>query len=261
MQWTWNPELYREQHDFVYKFGEEVVALLNPSKDETILDLGCGTGDLTHRISELCRQVIGIDASAEMIRAAHQKYERLALYHKDARDFELDHQFDAVFSNSVLHWIPEQEMVIKNINSHLKPGGRFVTEFGGKGCVHKILGGITETLDSSGVDYPPVERFLYYPSVSEYSSLLEKSGFEVSLAMLFDRPTELEGGRGGLNNFIEMFFSWFFEKVSPLEKEGLITRIEKRLETELFNDSSWVADYRRIRIMAIKTSDASAASL
>lgn len=68
MNFNWNPILYDSKHDFVYKYGEEIVKLLNPQSNETVLDLGCGTGDLTNMISESCKTVIGFDNSAEMIK-------------------------------------------------------------------------------------------------------------------------------------------------------------------------------------------------
>ena len=255
MKFEWNPTLYNDQHDFVHNFGEEVVSLLNPQKDEVILDLGCGTGDLTKRISSSCKEVIGLDSSLEMIQVAGKKYPEISFYHIDAKDLDLNVTFDAVFSNAVLHWIIEPELIIQNINRHLKMGGRFVAEFGGKGCVKKIISALTNILDSKRVIYPAIGESLYYPSISEYSKLLEQNGFEVSLAMLFDRPTELKGGLAGLRNFIEMFFNWLFDNVSEQEKLEYIGIVEKRLKDELLYDSTWIVDYRRIRILALKIND------
>ena len=255
MKFEWNPTLYNDQHDFVHKFGEEVVSLLNPQKDEVILDLGCGTGDLTKRISSSCKEVIGLDSSLEMIQVAGKKYPEISFYHIDAKDLDLNVTFDAVFSNAVLHWIIEPELIIQNINRHLKMGGRFVAEFGGKGCVKKIISALTDILDSKRVIYPAIGESLYYPSISEYSKLLEQNGFEVSLAILFDRPTELKGGLAGLRNFILMFFNWLFDNVSEQEKLEYIGIVEKRLKDELLYDSTWIVDYRRIRILALKIND------
>lgn len=50
MKFEWNPNLYDSKHNFLFKFGEEIVNILNPQKDEVILDLGCGTEDLTKKI-------------------------------------------------------------------------------------------------------------------------------------------------------------------------------------------------------------------
>jgi trans-aconitate methyltransferase len=255
MKFEWNPDLYDNNHDFVHKFGGELVSLLTPRNHETILDLGCGTGDLTQKISTSCKEVIGLDNSIDMIQVAESKYKEISFFHKDAKDFKLNRLFDAVFSSSVLHWITEPEIVIKNINSHLKTGGRIVAEFGGKGCVNNIISALTDILDSKKVIYPPIEDSLYYPSISQYTELLELNGFEVRLAILFDRPTELKGGLDGLKNFIEMFFIWLFDNVSSQDRLDYVALVENRLKNELLHNSTWIADYRRIRILALKVND------
>lgn len=73
------------------------MAYLNPRSGETILDLGCGTGDLTKEISLLGATVIGVDSSAEMIATARSKFPELDFHHMDARELTFDVQFDAVF--------------------------------------------------------------------------------------------------------------------------------------------------------------------
>jgi trans-aconitate 2-methyltransferase len=255
MKFNWNPDLYDDKHDFVFKFGEEIVKLLNPKKNEIILDIGCGTGDLTQNISELSERVIGIDNSLEMIQTAQKKYPELSFFQADAKDYQLNEKFDAIFSNAVLHWVPQAEKMIINANQHLKIGGRFVVEFGGKGCNYSIISTLIEQLDKFDTTYPNIDNVLFYPSVSQYSDLLEKSGFEVNLAMLFDRPTELKGGFNGLNDFIEMFFIWLFRNVSDSDRSDIIQGTIAKLKPLIFNGTSWIADYRRIRIVAHKKKD------
>jgi len=255
MKFNWDPELYDDKHDFVFKFGEEIVKLLDPQKNEMILDIGCGTGDLTKKIAELSAKVIGIDNSSEMIQTAQKKYPEISFIHADAKNYQLDTRFDAIFSNAVLHWIPQAEIMIRNANQHLKIGGRYVVEFGGKGCNYSIINTLKEQLDKEGLDYPSIESMLYYPSISQYSTILENNGFEVNLALLFDRPTELKGGINGLHDFIEMFLNWLFKDVNDSDKSTVIERTIEILKPQIFNGSSWIADYRRIRIVAHKKKD------
>ena len=252
MKVTWNPNLYDDKHDFVYKYGEEIVQLLNPQKGEIILDLGSGTGDLTKQIGDACQEVIGLDYSKDMIQTAQAKYPNIPFILADGKNFKLDKTFDAVFSNATLHWIPQAEPVIKNIYKHLKVGGRFVAEFGGKGCVNKIITTLTAVLDEKNINYPPVKSVLYYPSVGEYAKLLEKNGFELAYGALFDRPTELKSGYEGMANWIQMFLHWALNILTATEKKEIFDIVSKRLENEMFDGEKWLADYRRIRIVAIK---------
>jgi len=108
--------------------------------------------------------------------------------------------FDAVFSNAVLHWIPEAGEVIAGVAQVLKPGGRFVAEFGGKGNIQKLVRGFQRAFAALGMRPPAGVSPWFYPSVAEYAGLLEKHGLEVREASLFDRPTVLEQGESGLEN-------------------------------------------------------------
>jgi ubiquinone/menaquinone biosynthesis C-methylase UbiE len=60
----WQSERYDDKLDFVSELGRGVVDLLASKRGETILDLGCGTGDLAHEIKQRGADVIGLDLSA-----------------------------------------------------------------------------------------------------------------------------------------------------------------------------------------------------
>ena len=63
----WNVELYESQHSFVSNLAIDLLELLSPQNEEKILDLGCGTGHLTYKITTKGAKVIGIDNSSTMI--------------------------------------------------------------------------------------------------------------------------------------------------------------------------------------------------
>lgn len=134
----WNPELYDNNHSFVSDYGSSLIELLKPGSNETILDLGCGTGDLANQISKHSPNVVGIDKSYQMINQARKKYPHIPFAVKDITHFDSLQSFDAVFSNATIHWIKQPEKALENIYKYLKPGGRFVAEFGGKRNVQTI---------------------------------------------------------------------------------------------------------------------------
>src|ERR1700735_3473519 len=105
----WNARLYDDKHNFVFRFGEDVVQLLNPRQGERILDLGCGTGYLTNLIAQAGARVTGIDNSPAMLEIARASYPDLDFHVMSATDFHFNSLFDAVFSNAVLHWVLEKE--------------------------------------------------------------------------------------------------------------------------------------------------------
>ena len=249
---SWNSALYEQNHGFVWEYGASVVELLAPQAGERILDLGCGTGQLTAKIAETGAFVQGIDSSLAMISTAKSNYPHLNFAAADARDFQAEEPFDAVFSNAVLHWIKQPDAVINCVEKALRPGGRFVAEFGGKGNVGAIASALLSVLSEFGCKEPEALNPWYFPSISEYALVLENHGFEVSYAVLFDRPTPLEGGSAGMVNWIEMFAGGFLSGLSDEVQSHVIDRVEERLRPALYRDGNWSADYRRIRVVAVK---------
>ncbi|MEG3848681.1 methyltransferase domain-containing protein [Microcoleus sp. herbarium19] len=254
-QYFWNSALYEGSHAFVWQYGESLLELLAPKAGEQILDLGCGTGQLTEKIAGSGAFVCGIDSSLSMISTAKVNYPHINFAAADARDFQVEQPLDAVFSNAVLHWIKQPEAAIDCVEKALKPGGRFVAEFGGKGNVGAIVGALLSVLSEIGVDSPQTLNPWYFPTVGEYAGLLEKRGFEVGYAVLFDRLTVLEGGSAGMVNWIEMFAGGFLSGLSDDVRSRVIHTVEERLLSVLYRDGNWTADYRRIRIVAVKKSD------
>ena len=244
----WNPSLYDQKHSFVFEYGRELLSLLDPQSGERILDLGCGTGQLTKAIAESGAQVVGIDNSRAMIEKARAQYPELEFAQAEATSFSFPYQFDAIFSNAVLHWVLDGERAVSCIANALRPGGRFVAEFGGKGNVAGIADALRATLHEHGLgDERP---WWYYPTIGEYASLLEIHGLVVEYATLRDRLTKLEDGTAGLRNWIAMFKSEVFNDVSADLKERILLDVENKLHRTFCRDGSWYADYRRLRIVA-----------
>ncbi|HEY9710411.1 MAG TPA: class I SAM-dependent methyltransferase [Oculatellaceae cyanobacterium] len=248
----WASALYESKHSFVWQYGAECLELLSPQPNERILDLGCGTGHLTQEITKQGAIAIGIDKAPTMIEQARKNYPNLHFEVADATNFHFEEPFDAVFSNATLHWIKEPERVISCIWKALKPGGRFVAEFGGKGNIKAIATAINNTLEAAGYPVKPELNPWYFPSIGEYTILLEKHGFSVTYATLFERPTALEDGEKGLQNWIEMFANSFVKAIPANKRSSLIQTIENQLRPELYRDETWFADYKRIRVVARK---------
>jgi ubiquinone/menaquinone biosynthesis C-methylase UbiE len=247
----WNPKLYDQKHSFVSKYGDDLVELLAPKEGENILDLGCGTGDLAKKLSDLKAEVTGADKSENMVAQAISKYPNINFIVKDATELEYHEEFDAVFSNATLHWVKPPHLALECIFNSLKKGGRFVAEFGGKGNVKIITDGIISQISIAGLAFEMDQFPWFYPSIGEYSSLMEAAGFRVTFAQHYDRPTPLDGDNG-LRNWIDMFGSNLLEGIPKDKKEQIIVNVENNLKEVLFKDGNWVADYKRIRVFGIK---------
>ncbi|MBW4486201.1 MAG: methyltransferase domain-containing protein [Trichocoleus desertorum ATA4-8-CV12] len=247
----WNADLYDRKHSFVAEYGAALLDLLDPHPGEHILDLGCGTGPLTQQIADRGADVLGIDSAASMVAQAQQNYPNLRFEVADATNLSFVEQFDAIFSNAVLHWVKPPEAAIASMWKALKPGGRLVVEFGGKENVQAIATTLEQSLREIGYPNPETLNPWYFPSISEYSTLLEQQGFEVQFAALFDRPTPLTDA-DGIQNWIKMFAQSFLQAVPVGQQDTLLIHIAERIRPQLYRDGAWFADYRRIRAIALK---------
>ena len=110
--------------------------------------------------------------------------------------------------------------------------------------------GLDTALEQAGAVDPL--RTFYYPSVGEYSTLLESEGFEVRLATLFDRPTELEDPTRGLEQWLLMFQHKALDTIPPDLRRTAISNVEERVRATLFYEGKWHIDYRRLRVVAVR---------
>ena len=252
MKQHWNPDLYNTKHAFVYKYGESLVELLNPGKQERILDLGCGSGQLTAKIGDLAMEVIGLDKSHAMISDAKLKFHHIEFQVGDASDFCFEEKFDAIFSNATLHWVTNYRECIRCMFNNLKSGGRIVVEFGGKGNVQIIVNQLRASLAAYGYPNQSKLQLWHFPSIGEYSSLLEQAGFRVTIAQHYDRPTELSDGNTGIKDWLSMFGEQFFQGIDPEHVDKIKSDVQEKIKPKALLNEKWYADYKRLRIMAIK---------
>ena len=248
---SWNAQLYDEKMNFVSRYGSGLIEWLQPVQGERILDLGCGTGDLTAQLAKAGAHAEGIDFSAEMIEAARIKFPAISFQVADAHVFRSEHNYDAVFSNAALHWMKRPEEVIQSVWLALAPGGRFVAEFGGKGNCQSVIDALRTVLAHRGISAD--ERFpWYFPSIGEYTTLLEQQGFRVTLASHFDRPTKMPDGDQGLRHWLDSFADSFFAGMSAEEKDQVCKEVTGQLRPTQYEGGEWFVDYKRIRIIAKK---------
>ncbi len=249
---SWNPQLYNQKHSFVFKYGQELIEWLQPHPGERILDLGCGTGQLTYEIHQKGTYAVGVDYSPSMIAHAQAKYPKLEFYVMDASDFQFDQPFHAIFSNATLHWVLDVEEAIQAMYNNLTPGGRLILEMGGKGNVETILKQLKKELIEHGYPEQAKKQVWYFPTVGEYTSLLEKYGFHVRRAYHYERPSELTDEQTGIIDWLDMFGGAFFEEIPDADQEEIKLRVQENIKDQCLINGIWYADYQRLRILAFR---------
>ena len=219
--------------------------LLAPVAGERILDLGCGDGALTEKLVACGCAVVGVDASPAQVEAARRR--GLDARVLDGQHLAFDREFDAVFSNAALHWMTEPDRVIAGVWRALRSGGRFVGEFGGRGCVARIVAALRGALARQGVDERRIQPW-YFPGDDEYRARLAARGFVVRSIALIPRPTPLPGDVG---EWLETFAQPFL--AAAPDRTALLDAVRAELRPHLCGaDGRWTADYVRLRFAAAK---------
>lgn len=241
---TWEAQSYDDNVRFVSVYGEAVLDWLGAEPGERILDLGCGDGALTAQVAGSGATLVGVDGAPDFVRAARERGIDARLH--DGHDLPFENEFDAVFSNAALHWMTDPKAVLSGVARALKPGGRFVGEFGGHGNVAAIITAMRAVArrhdGDPGLVYP-----WYFPTPDAYAARLEEAGFVVDRMNHFARPTPLPTGiRGWLGVFCQPFFDQFGDR-----RDRVIDDVVDAIETSLkLPDGTWIADYVRLRFAA-----------
>ncbi|MEM1049162.1 MAG: class I SAM-dependent methyltransferase [Pseudomonadota bacterium] len=241
---TWKAQSYDDNVRFVSVYGEAVLDWLGARPGERILDLGCGDGALTAQLAESGATLVGVDGAPDFVRAARERGIDARLH--DGHDLPFEDEFDAVFSNAALHWMTDPQAVLGGVTRALKPGGRFVGEFGGHGNVAAIVTAMRAVCRRYDGD-PALGFPWYFPTPDAYSALLQEAGFVVDRISHFARPTPLPTGiHGWLGVFCQPFFDQFGDR-----RDAVIDDVVDALETSLkLPDGTWIADYVRLRFAA-----------
>jgi len=244
---TWDPQQYEQHGSFVHGLAGGVIDWLAPAPGERIIDLGCGDGQLSKRIMEAGAMVVGLDSSPQMAVAARHLGIDVTVGDAEALPFE-SHGFDAVFLNAALHWVRNHDAMLAGVKRVLKPGGRFVAEFGGFGNIAAIRVAMRTAIEHFGFDGSK-DDVNYYPTPVIYTRRLEEHGFTVERMALIPRPTPLP--EGGMNGWIRTFRRGVLESL-PEEVRGKIVDEVVRLLAPALRDEerNWIADYVRLRFIA-----------
>ena len=242
----WSAETYDAHARFVSDLAGPAIEWLALKPGEHILDLGCGDGAVTAALKAMGADIVGIDSSESFVEAARARH--LEVRRMDGQALDFGPEFDAVFSNAALHWMTDAEAVIAGVHRALKPGGRFVAEFGGHGNLAAIVTAMRATTRRIGGDQALAGPW-FFPTPEIYADMLAAGGFEVRRIGLFPRPTPL---KSGMKEWLKVFRRPFFEQYGPRIDEAL-DEVEDLLRPVLCDArGNWTADYVRLRVEAGK---------
>ncbi len=242
----WVAADYAANAGFVPALGAPVLALLHPQPGERILDLGCGDGVLTERLVAAGASVLATDIEDDMLAAARAR--GLDVRKLDGQALDFSGEFDAVFTNAALHWMPDQAAVAAGVFRALKRGGRFVGECGGFGNIAALRAGIRAVAMQHGLAVPAETQV--YQTAEACAAVLAAAGFVEIDAKIVPRQTPLATG---ITGWLKTFRSGFLDTlgIAPSDQPGFAAEVEAFLAPLLRDPAgNWIADYVRLRFSA-----------
>lgn len=265
-------EGYRRHSLPQLRSGLELIKRMDLRGDEHLLDIGCGDGKITVLLSMLLLsmllpggQVLGIDASEEMISFARKRYPEdrypnLSWRVMDAARLSFENDFDVVFSNACLHWIPDHLPVLSGIRRSLRSGGMVYLQMQGKGELGKLEYILMELILMELIQSEKWPGYFSRWSASfgfhdprEYRVWLEQVGLHPIRVETVKRMVPFRG-REGLAGHIRTTWLPFTLPIPEEKRESFIYRLVDRYLQEQPPDEEgmvYVPGYR-LRVEAVK---------
>lgn len=227
----WDPKDYEKNSTAQSKWAGDILTKIKLLGDERILDIGCGDGKISEELAKRVPNgsVIGLDVSEEMIRFAGDKYKdcsNLVFRIGDASCLPYKNEFDYVVSFACLHWIKDHVPVLAGIRHSLRPGGRVLLQFGGKGNAAEVFIAFDEILKSGEWQkyFRGFEDPYNFCGPQDYRPLLQNAGLMIERLELVPKDM-VQQGRKELAGWIRTTWHPYLERVPPELHEKFIGQI------------------------------------
>jgi trans-aconitate methyltransferase len=255
----WNPADYARHSQRQERWAKELIKLLSPQPQENILDIGCGDGRNTTEIAKLAPRgrVVGVDRSPDMVRFAQEhfppgQFPNLTFMQADASELPFEAEFDAVFSNAVLHWVLDHRPVLAGIARSLRPAGRCLLQMGGKGNGDDVVAAVESCLADPKwqAEWRPRESHYGFHGVEEYRGWVESAGLELDSSELIEKDM--------IHENLEAFTGWlrtawhpYTTRVAENRREEFLEEVTERYLADHPLDSVGVVHVRMIRLQVV----------
>jgi trans-aconitate 2-methyltransferase len=138
----WNPDKYHQFQTQRSMPFDDLLELVEIRPGLRVVDLGCGTGELTRRLADSLPEsnVLGLDTSPQMLERTGE-FTRPGLQFEQDNLTDLDGEWDLIFSNAALQWSENHEQLIPYLFNRLAPGGQIAVQMPSNhnSTVHRMI--------------------------------------------------------------------------------------------------------------------------
>jgi trans-aconitate 2-methyltransferase len=181
---TWDPAVYHRFKAERKQPFDDLLALVEPVPGGTVVDLGCGSGELTAELHAHvgASNTIGVDSSANMLeQAAAHEQPGLTFVRADLATWEPPAVLDVVFANASFQWVPDHPTLLRRLRDQLAPRGQLAVQMPANfdHPTHTVADTVGQRFGM-----PPVARFEAVLPPERYAALLDEMGFsEINVRM------------------------------------------------------------------------------
>jgi trans-aconitate 2-methyltransferase len=250
---VWSPEKYAEFQVERSRPFFDLLALVRPRPGMRVVDLGCGTGELTRAAHERlgAAETTGVDSSAAMLSRARPlaggglRFEQGDIAGWAGRDLDL------VLSNAALHWLPDHPSLLARLVGALAPGGQLAVQLPANHVhpshrlAHEVAAEPPFAAALAGYvrETPVLEPEEYASALFRLGTAEQQVSLRVYAHPLPSRDAVVDWVRGTLLTDYE-------KRLDPERYAAFVERYRERLAAALPDERPFLYTYRRILFWA-----------
>ena len=256
MKDNWNAEDYAKNSQCQLQLGEELIEKLSLTGNESLLDIGCGDGKISAKLSTILKkgEAVGIDASENMINLAskefpNDKFQNLTFYRMDAYEINFSKKFDVVYSNACLHWIKDHSGVLGKVRECLKPKGRILFQMGGRGNVGEVLN-VVKLVSNKENWSRYFDNFVtpyYFYDIKDYEIWLSENHFKSNRLELIEKNIK-HSGEESFKGWLRTTWFPFTDRLPEVLRETFLNEVSETYKIEHPADKSGAINVKMVRL-------------
>lgn len=251
---AWNPDQYEKFKDERTRPALDLISMMSATPGGHGIDLGCGTGELTHLLRSRLKlsSVIGLDSSSEMLSRASAG-DGVSFIAGDIRRWSALAAYDVIFSNAALQWVGDHRGLFARLRAALRPGGQLAVQMpmNHDYPTHMIAAEMSRSarwLPLLGGE--PYDKFAAMLSVEDYASSLFSLGFAEQDVVLRVYPQVVPSRESVVEWVRGSMLTYFSSRLSPADFALFLDEFRTRLFAQLPDEKPFFYPFKRVLMRA-----------